>query len=153
MNKLYLAVGLALAMWLGYGMWERHIRQEITSEYNAKIDKQKIEAQTKYNLALEAGKRQKEAQDANDKINEQTISVLADKLHVARLRDPNAGCRSSCDQTVGIPSSSGGKDTTETSGLLSEAITGLLQRLTREADEINNAYISCRHDAYNVRKL
>lgn len=153
MNRLYAALALVIALAIGYGLWERHIRAEITAEFNLKIQKQKAEALDMYEKALAKGKKQTEEQEVKDTVNEQTITILADKLHVARLRDPNAGRGQNNSPSTPSSNGSGQENTTEASGLLSTELTGLLQRLTSEADEINNAYISCRADAYNVRKL
>lgn len=104
-----------------------------------------------------------DTQNIKDKDHEKTISNLSDRLRRAagpagRLRDPNAtaGCGGSGSGTSGQAASSAGdraSDTAETGGLLSGPITELFQQLTRDADDINAAYASCRVDAYSVRGL
>jgi hypothetical protein len=94
-------------------------------------------------------KSQQEIQDAE---HQKTVATLSDRLrHAAgpagRLRDPNAaGCGSGGGVPQGAAASAPGDradDHAEASGLLSARLTGLLQQLTREADDIN--------DALNVR--
>lgn len=74
-----------------------------------------------------------------------------------RLRDPNAkGCGRGGESAASTPASgpvSGPTDPAQADGLLSAQLTGLLQRLTREADDINDAYATCRADALNLRAL
>lgn len=102
----------------------------------------------------------KNTQDLKDAENEKTVADLSDRLHRAagpagRLRDPHAtGCGAGGGSAPGKAPTAPGegpKDRAEAGGLLSAELTGLLQRLTREADEINTAYASCRTDAYTVR--
>lgn len=93
-----------------------------------------------------------------------TIDELAQALQLAarrpagggRLRDPNAvdGCRaggSGSTAPVATTSDNRAADRAETGGLLSEKLTGLLQRLTFEADTINSAYAACRADGQALR--
>jgi len=100
---------------------------------------------------------ERELKDAD---NHKTIEVLSTYIRTivgesGRLRDPNAaGCGGSGGSTAGqtFSSASGGPaNGTESGGLLSAELSGLLTRLTREADDINEAYISCRADAFQVR--
>lgn len=102
------------------------------------------------------------SQDLKDHDHEQAIADLSDRLRVAagpagRLRDPHAaGCRSGGGVAPGETAASPGDraaDDAQAHGLLSADFTGLLQRLTREADDINAAYQSCRSDAYAVRQM
>jgi hypothetical protein len=102
----------------------------------------------------------KNAQDLKDHDHEKTVADLSDRLRAladpaGRLRDPHAaGCGPSGS---GTPSEAapapGGRpaDPAEAGGLLSADLSGLLQQLTREADDINVAYASCRAEAYAVR--
>lgn len=103
------------------------------------------------------------AQETKDFQNAKDRDELAGKLRAAtaanggRLRDPNAasGCRSSGGSTNAqgpAPANGGAADRAETDGVLSTQLTQLLQRLTREADEVNDAYIACRVDGQAVRK-
>jgi len=99
-------------------------------------------------------------QNLKDRDHEKTVADLSDRLHRAagpagRLRDPHAtGCGAGSSSPQGeAPSAPGDRpaDPSQAGGLLSADLTGLLQRLTREADDINTAYASCRADAYTVR--
>jgi hypothetical protein len=108
--------------------------------------------------ALTTAKHNQEQKDAK---HTQTIATYAARLRAAagpagRLRDPNAPqCRGSGDRPPGDPATAAGAgatDRAEAGGLLSEPLTELLQRLAREADDINAAYASCRADAYAVRQ-
>lgn len=87
-------------------------------------------------------------QNEKDKANELTTANLTKQLATARLRDPNAAKRGpSCsarpvaEAARPDESSTGGA---EADGVLSEPLTRLLRRITREADEVNDAYIACR---------
>ena len=105
---------------------------------------------------LGAAKDQQEKTDAaNRKKSEAQGRVIADlrARNDGRLRDPNA---TSCTGTgpavaTGSSSGAGAADATQSGGLLSEPISRLFERLTREADEINDAYASCRADALTLR--
>lgn len=99
-------------------------------------------------------------QNTKDYNHAQTIAALSDRLRAyagpgLRLRDPHA---TGCGSGGGVPQSytatapdAGATDPAQASGLLSADLTGLLQQLAREADDINAAYTSCRADAYTVR--
>jgi hypothetical protein len=137
------------------------------AHYLAAIQKLKAEAATK--LAAETAKTRsaeqalteaKNHQELQDAKHQKTITDLSDRLrraagHAGRLRDPNAAqCGGGGDRAQGEPAtaaSAGATDRAEAGGLLSEPLTELLQRLTRDADEINAAYASCRADAYTLR--
>lgn len=98
----------------------------------------------------------KDNQEIQDATHAKTVDSLTDKLRtIGRLRDPNqTGCGAGSGGTKGqTPASSGGGsiDNSQTGGLLSAGITELLERLTRESDQINVAYASCRADAFNLR--
>ncbi len=138
------------------------------AECTARVEKQKTDAaQT---LAAETAKTRAaekavqeliNQQDLQDATHQKTVSDLSDRLRRAagpagRLRDPNAtaGCGGGGGSPQGAAASATGDraaDTPEASGLLSADLSGLLQRLTREADDINTAYISCRADSSAVR--
>lgn len=102
-----------------------------------------------------------DSQNLKDRDHEKTVANLSDRLRRAagpagRLRDPYAtGCGAGSSGATGeAPGAPGDRpaDGSETGGLLSADLTGLFQRLTREADDINTAYASCRADAFAVRK-
>ena len=169
---LVLLVLLGL-LWFGYDPWANRQQgigeKRATDAYNLAITRQKTAAATL--LAVETGKADagtkqlkelKLQQEKNDAKNQSTVKNLESRLRIAagdggRLRDPNAaGCgvgsvsSPGADPTAASP---GAADDAETGGLFSAGATELLQRLTREADEINNAYASCRPDAMNVRQV
>lgn len=108
--------------------------------------------------SLQAARTNQELKDAT---NQKTVADLSDRLRRAagpalRLRDPNAtaGCWPGGGGAAGTATAAAGDrpaDAAEAGGLLSAELTGLLQRLQREADDINAAYSSCRADAFAVR--
>lgn len=71
-----------------------------------------------------------------------------------RLRDPNAaGCGSSGNSAQGQSPASAGASSEgggEAGGLFSEPATRLLQRITAESQEVNDAYALCRGWAIEV---
>ncbi len=154
-----------------YGLW-RHVEQRgyarAQAVYEAEINRVKTQAaaalaqETERVLLIEQALHQsKNDQDLKDAQNRQTIAGLSDRLRSAagpacRLRDPNAApqCRGSGGGPPGDPApaaAAGAADRAQADGLLSEPLAELLQRIAREADDINAAYASCRADAYTVR--
>lgn len=133
------------------------------SPCNAKIEDQKKHAATVLvkemsrvataERALQDFKNRQEVKDAgNKKITDNLTARLRDLAVNGRLRDPHADSgRGGGGSGSSSPGSSGPGNRpdngAETSGVLSADLAGLLQRLTVEADETNNAYISCREDA------
>lgn len=155
---------------LAYGHWQytRGV-QHTATRYELAIKKQQAEAATllsdeteKTRLlerALQAATHQQELKDAT---HQKAVSDLSDRLRRLagfgmRLRDPNAtpaGCWPSGGGAQGpTAAATGGRpaDGAKAGGLLSAELTGLLQQLQREADDINVAYASCRTDTYAVR--
>ena len=107
--------------------------------------------------ALQALKNQQELKDAD---HQKTVADLSSRVRnlagpAGRLRDPQAvGCGAGSSGTHGAAAAAHGAGAdggAQAGGLLSKPLTELLFRLTREADDINNAYASCRADAYTVR--
>lgn len=163
-------IAVVAGLIFGYITWANH-QQKIgedraTARYNQAIDKQKKAAaetlakETARALAAERTlqdlKNRQEVQDAkNQKERERLAARLRDLADGnGRLRDPNAGrgeCGGGADGAD--PATAGNRPGhgTETGGLLSADLSGLLRRLQREADEINDAYASCRADAMAVR--
>lgn len=150
----------------GYFGWRGHQR-EIGAQAQRVIDQQEVdrikaEAMLKLEVALkakaEAEKKLRDAataQGVKDAKNQNTVAGLTSRLAdltaagAGRLRDPNqtSGCGgggSGAPGTATAGSGAGASDAPQTGGLLSPQLTGLLQRLTAEADAINLAYISCR---------
>lgn len=165
--------GLAvLAVLAGLYALERHIEQRgydrATAVHTAVIKQLQAEAAT--TLATETAKTRsaeqalataKNNQELQDATHQKTIAGLSDRLRSAtgpagRLRDPNATqCGGGGGSPPGDPATStaaGPTDGTEACGPLSEPLTELLRRLTRDADDINAAYASCRADAYTLRR-
>ena len=172
-------VAVAAAAGALYALWA-HVDQRgyarAQSVYEAEISRLNTEAaaalakETERVLLIEQALHQsKNNQDLKDDQNRQTIAGLSARLRAlagpagsapsaVRLRDPNfqaaAQCRGGGDRPPGDPATAtaaGPTDRAEAGGLLSEPLAELLQRLTREADDINAAYASCRADAYTVR--
>lgn len=168
-----LLLGLVGAVVLGYFSWERHIRVDektrVDAVWQAQVDKMKLAAAKA--LADEVAKTAtlelkwsefKNQQEIKDGKAQQVVAGYKNRIarllgsNGGRLRDPNAeaGCGSggSSPKTETPPGSgNSGEHTSETGGLLSEALSGLLAELTSEADQINIAYASCRADALNLR--
>ena len=128
--------------------------------HKAAIDKQKsdaaitLSAETAKVLAAERrGREFKDAQEAKDATNKTKVDDLQRLLRVAavatgRLRDPNAaGCgggNSRPETATATGPADRAADGAENGGLFSAAATRLFGKLTREADEINLAYASCK---------
>lgn len=171
-TRWLIILGAAASLILGYGLWTKHQQDIGEARSNARwetaTEQLKADARTKLadetakvraaETALQDFKNQQELKDAN---NQKTVSDLAGRLRAAagpagRLRDPNAtagcgggsgGATSQTAATIGDRAD----DAAQAGGLFSEGATELLQRLTREADDINVAYASCRADAFAVR--
>jgi hypothetical protein len=95
----------------------------------------------------------KDNQELKDADNRKIVQALADRVRsligdAGRLRDPNAPrCGGGGGGATGQAAEGSGDrpaDGTQTGGLLSAELSGLLAKLTHEADVINDAYISCR---------
>jgi len=137
------------------------------TEYQVQIDKLKLEADAtltaetaKVHAAEQALQDFKNTQEMKDADHQKTVADLSDRIRRSagqsgRLRDPNAtGCGKGdrgAESQESTPTSGGADDDSETGRLFSAGATELLQRLTREADEINIAYASCRADAFAIR--
>ena len=157
--------GILASLGIVYFSYEHWVKAEQAigaAPYIAAIEKQKIEAAATLKVLTEQVQAREKALDdftnarnENDQVNESAISVLADKLHAAgRLRDPRAtgGSGPASGTQVAAGSGTGAEDATATSGLLSVEASDFLRGQAQLADEINAAYISCRADAYEVRK-
>lgn len=163
---LLLLAGLAVGV-VWYGEWRADAEvAKVTSRYELAIGKQKLEAGR---LLRDAGdnalRLERELNTAHARLEEmgndriQMASVYERRLAAAaaggRLRDPNAA---RCGGGGGGPAAPGAAaavagegDRSEAGGLLSKELTGLLQRLTREADTLNDAYAVCRQDSIDLR--
>ena len=165
-----LAAVLAVAVLL-FGAWQYidgRGYDRAAAEYTTAISAQKAKAAAllasetaKVRTAEQALQSHLNAQNLKDAENAQTLAALSDRLRAAagpagRLRDPAAaGCGGGSAGSTGAATTGAGDraaDPAETGGLLSADFTGLLQRLTRDADAINAAYASCRADAFATRQ-
>lgn len=160
-------MALAAAV-LGYGHHQYVKGTTVQQAVDQKAtDKLKLEAAAE--LAAEKDKTSAKEQALQDFVNKQElkdaehkklVDSLAGQLRAAagsigRLRDPNAtpGCRlgsSGAPGKVATVPGSGSDNGAEAGGLFSEPATRLFERLTREADDINAAYQSCRDYASKV---
>ena len=163
-----LAGVLAVVLMLGATGWKAYDAGEAhqSAVDGAAIQQQKIEAAAtlaqETNRANEATRKLASNvadQEKKDVANSNAIDDLAGQLRTAavngRLRDPNArrgSCSSGPASGPTRPASAGQGDGAEAPGLLSTELTGLLQRLQREADVINNAYTSCRNERWGLQQ-
>ena len=166
----YIAVAVAAGgavLWWGEHRHDQGV-DATRKVYQAAIDRQKADAAK--TLANEIARVQnaesdlreaKQLQELKDDKNRKTTADLSDRLRKlgsvdGRLRDPNAQTR--CRNRGGdpfakdtSPTSISADDATQTDGLLSVQLSELLRERLREADAVNDAYASCRADAYRVR--
>ena len=167
---------LVMAALVGLATWttkqlEARGEARATAKYEVALAKQREEARKELDAAklktqeTEALLRESKInQEHKDAENAQVISKQRKDLAylagtAGRLFDPNykgPGCREGGSGQAGADTGgaqSGSGDAAETSGLLSEELSGLLQQQAAEADGINAAYISCRADAFKLREL
>lgn len=165
--KIAAALVLLAALFFGEQYIEGRGYARAVAENEAAINKQKVAAvglllsETQRANAIERRLQNlKNIQEQKDATHQKTVADLSERLRslsgpAGRLRDPNApGCGRGGGGTAGEATAPPGDrptDQPEAGGLLSADLSGLLQRLTREADEINSAYLSCRADAFAVR--
>lgn len=165
--KVAILLGLLLAIMLGVRLIDQKGYDRAKAEATAALKEQQRQAER--TLATETAKTRaaeqalrdfKTNQDIQDAKRKSTVADLSRRLRQladqsGRLHDPHApGCGTggSSPPSEAAPAAGGSSaDPAVTGGLLSAELGGLLQRLTREADEINVAYASCRADAYAVR--
>lgn len=165
---LALAIAALGAAFFGYGHHQYTKGVSITTAaYESALNKQKAEAAellatetAKVRGAEQALQTIKNNQELQDADHQKTVANLSDRLRslagpTGRLRDPNApGCGLSSSgappDTAAAPGDSADHPA-QTGGLLSVQLSDLLIRVLREADDINDAYSSCRADAYAVR--
>lgn len=166
------AAAISAALAAGYASFVAHERgigdARAAARYESALKDQKVDAAHKLADALidvAALERKlndrKNTQEITDATNAKTVAALSSKLRdvvgpVGRLRDPYqetgcGGCRHDTAGEAAAATNNRAVDPPEAGGLFSEPATRLLERLTREAAEINLAYISCRADAYSVR--
>jgi len=167
---LALACALAWTHWQAYGLGGAKARAEL-AQYQAdtKLATEQLKADAATALATETAKTlqaeqalqaQTNIQNTQDANHAKTIADLSARLRAAagsagRLRDPYAtsqttGCWAGGGSAASTTASAAGDraaDPADAGGLLSAELSGLLQRLQREADVINVAYASCRERA------
>ena len=165
--KIAAVVALLVLLFFGEQYIEGRGFERARAEDNAAIEKVKREAAdtlasetNKTRIAERALQDFKNTQELQDATHQKTVADLSSRLRTlagasGRLRDPHApGCGAGSGGTASEAAPApGGRpaDPAEAGGLLSPDLSGLLQRLTAEADTINVAYASCRADAYAVR--
>lgn len=172
MSELLIKLGIGAAILMALLFGEQYI-EGIGAGKQSKIDTVamddlKIEAarvlkvETDKADALTAKMQQfVNTQNLKDSDHEKTVRQLSGKLrdlasaNDGRLWDPNtSGCG---DSSLAAQSKDAGAssdrpaDGAQAGGPLSTELSGLLQRLTLEADTINDAYISCRADSVQLR--
>lgn len=171
MTDILIKVGATLALLVILFTGEQYIEgrgyQRAKAEDTAAINKQKAEAADQLTAEIQKTRTAEQAlqtlkndQELKDATHQKTVASLSDRLRAlsdpsGRLRDPHArGCGPSGSGSPSETStalSDRPADPAEAGGLLSADLSGLLRQLTREADDINVAYASCRADAYAVR--
>ncbi|WP_294768646.1 hypothetical protein [uncultured Rhodoferax sp.] len=166
--KVAILLGLLLALMFGVSVIDKRGYNRAKAESTAALEKQRGEAratlaaETEKTRAVEAEFREfKLNREHIDADNQKTVADLQRRVRTlagptGRLRDPNApGCGGGGGRTeaqAAASHGSGAENGAQAGGLLSAELSGLLQRLTAEADEINLAYASCRADAFQVRE-
>lgn len=168
--RLIAITAAVVALIAGYFAWQSHQRgigaqqeraiwQEAIAEQKRKAGEALEEERAKITESERLLNEARSAQETKDTTNARTIETLSAELsHIKRLRDPYAkpgcGCGGSSAKGEDPASTVAGADNgAQASGLLSEGLSDLLRNLTRESDEINIAYASCRQDAMKVREL
>lgn len=149
---------------------DKQIRQDegkrVAAQYQLQIKQLRLEHEEALRLEHERVRaaeiqltralRDQEKKDASTKTQVADLQRRLDAAvarNAGRLRDPN-GCGAP-RQPAGAAAPAAehrAADRAEADGLLSAQLTGLLQRLAREADEVNAAYASCRADALRLRE-
>ena len=164
------AIGAATALYFSWASHQQKIGEDrATAIYNKQIEdlqkRTRIKLIEQNNLVLSAQKDLadfKNAQELKDATNKSKVESLNRRLRdlanleSGRLRDPNADetCRERSNpgpDTRLARTGDSNDDTPTTSGLLSTALSELLQSVGEEADAINLAYISCRADSQSLR--
>lgn len=173
-SRWIIGVLVAASVVVGYVAWERHQQgvgeDRAVRRYETAITIQKTEA--RQTLAAETARVRtaeqalidfKNQQEIIDAKNQSTVAGLDRRLRAAtdtagRLRDPNqtGGCgvgSGGATNAAGATANDRAADGANGAGLFSKPATDLFIRLTREADDINLAYIRCRAQALNDRAL
>jgi TolA-binding protein len=123
----------------------------------AKLDKlthERDAAQAQLDAANTELEKQLEKRRIDNRAATAALAAAADR-NGGRLRDPNAsgGCgRGGAEGEAPAAAGDHQGHGAEAAGLLSTQLSGLLQRLTREADEVSDAYAACRADDLSIRR-
>ena len=160
---------IAASVWMYGSSQYKKGAESMRTMYAHAIDTQKIEAAktladetARVAMATQALQTAKDQQELKDAKNKSTVATLANRLRDAtdsagRLRDPNAaGCGGGSDSAssdIASRADNRADNAAEAGGVFSRPATELFARLTREADEVNAAYASCRADAYSMRGI
>lgn len=141
---------------------DRTVADKAIAPYVAAIEKQKKEAAQE--LAAETEKTRAaeqrlnefvSAQNTKDAEHEATVADLSRQLATRRLRDPakarSGGGSGSAASASGSSANAGAASAAQGDGVLSEEASAILRRLMLEADQINDAYESCRAQLLNDR--
>jgi hypothetical protein len=170
-TRWLIALALALALvgsFFGYGQW-RASQATAAEAQRWELEVQRLQAIAARTLADETAKvlrLERELATATSKLEDEHAARLQESADAGRrlaaaarngrLRDPNApGCGGGGGGAAGQGAAgAGGGEASgaQAGGLLSAQLTGLLQRDTRDSDEINDAYALCRGWALMVEQ-
>lgn len=167
--KVVIGIGLVLALLFALQQVDQRGYDRALAEANAATEKIKREAAAtlaseiqKTRQAEQALQAFKNTQELNDANHQKAVADMSRRLRdlagpSGRLRDPHAArCGAGGSGTPGAVAATPGDraaDPAEAGGLLSVPLSDLLSETLQESDDINNAYASCRADAYTVREL
>lgn len=167
--KVAILLGLLLAVMLGVRAIDQRGYDRAKAEATAALKEQQRQAErelasqtAKTRAAEQALHNFKTNQETQDAKAQSTVADLSRRLRqlagdAGRLRDPHApGCGGGGGGALSeaAPAASGGAEhPAEAGGVLSKQLTEFLFGQAAAADQLNNAYISCRADAYQVREL
>lgn len=168
--KILAMVILCAALVAGYFGWQTHQRS-IGAEAQRLVDAQAIQDQKNEAARILAAETAKvaatektlrafvSAQEVQSVKDQRVAADLGRQLRAAtidgRLHDPFArsgDCSAAADSGTAAPPGDSAGDPAPPGGLLSAELTGLLQRLTAEADELSNAYTACRAWSVEVKE-
>lgn len=167
--KALAIVVLCAALIAGYFGWQTHQRA-IGAEAQRQVAAQALQAQKNEAARVLAAETAKvaatektlrafvSAQEVQSVKDQKVVADLGRRLRDAtvagRLRDPYArpgDCGAAADPGAAAPAGDSADHPAPAGGLLSTELTGLLQRLSAEADEMSNAYTACRAWAVEVK--
>lgn len=162
---IYMLALMALAALYGHAQYLKGVKLT-TLKYETAIAKQKDAASQKLaevttQVAVKEHSLQvaKDNQDIKDAQHAKIVSNLSSKLRNA-INTTGGLCDSSAGRGIRSGGASGAisgnangstNDAAHGDGILSADFAQLLEQLTRKADDINNAYASCRADAISIR--